>query len=363
MQKEEVIILSCAIIFLASGTLFLFSILISRIVKTQRNLTFLKLRDVFQKRLNAFIIQESSGATANSFSWQYNLNELRKQLPNAYRKQLLLDLLITNKQNLSGSAASTLRKVYLRLGLKKVSRAKLYRYNSIKKIQGLHELAAFECKDVLPEIKALFNHRKRSVREESLVAMIRLLGAAPFALLRGYTGTISPWMQLTIHKYLATLPSDRLPKFSHWFTSDNKAIKKFAIAMVCQFKQYKAIPRLAVLLKDEDVEIGGLAASVLGNMGASEYADEIAELGKRQITNDSVSLSVIKALAQIGNPEKHNAFLGWQMIHGSYAIRVEAMRALHQLKMSIHDFLIDFNTENDQQFDRIYRHITNPLLQ
>lgn len=133
--------------------------------------------------------------------------------------------------------------------------------------------------------------------------------------------------------------------------------------MTCQFKQYKAIPRLAVLLQHEDTAIAGLAARVLGNMGASKYADQIAVLGKLQVANDSVSLSVVKALAQIGNPEKHNAFLGWQMIHGSYAIRMEAMRALHQLKLNIHDFLIDFNTENDQQFDRLYKHITNPLLQ
>lgn len=68
MQKEEVIILTCAMIFVATGTFFLFSILISRMVKTQHNRTTLRLRDLFQKTLNTFIIQESSGAATNSFS-------------------------------------------------------------------------------------------------------------------------------------------------------------------------------------------------------------------------------------------------------------------------------------------------------
>ncbi len=361
--NEQLTVLAFAVSFILVGVAFLIWILISRLSKTYYSRKYDRLREGFQKTLNAFIILENSNEDTHHFSWHYNLTELRNQLISSARKQLLIDLLIANKQNLSGRSAIMLRKIYIRLGLKKVSRTKLKHGSSLRKVKGLQELAEMECTDALPSIQLLFHHRNKIVRQESFIAMVRLGGIMPFSLMRGYAGSISPWMQLIIHKHLVKLPAERLPKFHYWFTASNKEVKKFAINMAYQFRQSAAIPRLASLLRDNDLEIAGLAANALGDIGASQYAESIGQLGKNNMMNDALSVQIIQVLAKIGNKEQHTSFLTWHMIHGPYKVRMEAMRALHKLKLSIRDFLIDFNLNNDHEFESIYAHIKEPLLQ
>ena len=255
-----------------------------------------------------------------------------------------------------------MRKIYIRLHLKKFSCAKLSRSSVLKKIQGLHELAEMECVDALPAIQPLLNHKSLIVRQESFIAVVRL-GAAPFALVDKFSDPITPWMQLIMHKHLTVSSPERIPKFHHWFYQPNREIQKFAIAMAHQFRQTEAIPHLAVLLISQDIEMAGLAVNALGDMGAVEYADAIANLGKSNPLNDALSVQVIRALGQIGNAEKHGAWLAWQMTHGSYHIRLEAMGVMRKLNLNCRDFLIDFNTANDDVFESMYAHITEPLLQ
>jgi hypothetical protein len=174
---------------------------------------------------------------------------------------------------------------------------------------------------------------------------------------------ITPWMQLTIYRHLSMLPSDRLPKFHTWFRSPNRDIRKLAITMAHHFRQTEAVPGLSQLLYDDDLEIAGLAITCLGDMGAVEYSNAIAGVGRNNPFDESISSSVIRALGQIGNGEHHAAFLAWHMVHSSDTLRLQAMTAMQALNLNCRDFLIDFNAQNDNAFESLFAHVTEPLLQ
>jgi hypothetical protein len=352
--------LAIAFVFIALA--FVITILSSRVINTHRSGKRRRICEQLQKTINAVIMLEHSDENDTRFSLAFYLNELRPKIRSSFAKQLLIDLLIANKQNLSGGSASTLKKVYERLRLSRFSRSKLKSGSRIRKIQGLQELAEMECVDSLPNVERLLRHKNAMIRQESFIATIRLAGT-PFFLADRYVGPITPWMQLTIHKHLAKLPTDQLPKFYDWFNYKNNEIRKFAIIMTSLFRPPKAIPHLAMLLEDRDPEIAGLAAETLGGMGAVDYADAIAKLGRCYPMNDALQLKVIHALKEIGNGREHGAQLAWQMIHGTYAVRFEAMRAMQRLKLYCKDFLIDYNITNDGAFEEIYAHITERLLQ
>lgn len=338
------------------------TILCSRIFKTYRSFRSKKLMDEFQKTVNALIILEHGKVDTGQFPLEFHLKELRQKTKTSFRKQLLIDLLIANKQNLTGTSASVLQTVYVRLKLEVFSYSKLNSFYSLKKVQGLQELAEMECVAYLPVIQELLDHRKLIVRQESFIAMVRLAGDSPFVLVDHYKGAITPWMQLTIHKHLARLPVEKLPKFFRWFYSSKREIKKFAIVMAHQFKQLEATPHLVALLDEIDIEIVGLAIEFLGDIGAEEYAEHIIAVGHRNLMHESLSIKVIHALGQIGNGKQHAEFLVWHMIHSPFPIRYEAMRIMHKLNLNCRDFLIDHNAGIDDDFERIYAHITTPLL-
>jgi len=354
--------LAIALVFGVIGISCITTILASRILKTNRKRRHDSLREEFQKTINGLIILEHSKGNLNRFSLAFYLKDLRSKIRSSVSKQLLIDLLIANKRNLKGDSAAVLKRVYVRLRLKRYSCSKLTRHSSIKKIQGLQEIAEMECYDMLPAVQELFTHKKVSIRQESFIAMVRLASSSPFVLVDDYVGPITPWMQLTIHKQLASISPDKLPKFWRWFYSANKEIQKFAITMAHQFMQLDSIPHLSLLLNAVNVEIAGMAAEVLADMGAVEHSEAILNLGNRHTMNESLSLRVIRSFERIGNAEVHGTFLAWHMIHGSYAVRIEAMRVMQKLNLDCRNFLVDFDGTSDNDFQNIYAHINNPLL-
>lgn len=363
MSITEAIILYCALALIATSGLFLVTILLSRLQKTAEAREYENVKDSFQKRLNSFlIVGDVNDEKVNPFSWRYFLEDFRQQLSRNFQKQLLIDLLMSNKQNLSGYSGDRIRKVYIRLQLKAFSRSKLTKRNAYKKISGLKELAEMGCEDALPEIHRLFRGRNPMVRAESFIAMVRLGGAGSLDLVRGYNRPVPLWIQVRMQKHLSTVSRDRVPKFQYWLSSSNADLKKFAIKMTCHFKQLESLPRLAIMLRDKDVEIAGLAAWALGEMGAGQHAFAIEKLGKLHMLDERLSLSVIQALGHLGKPLDHKLYLSWHMIHGSAQVRMESMRNMHKLKINCRDLLIDFNLNNDHEFESIYSHIMEPLL-
>jgi hypothetical protein len=356
------IFIFCACLFALTGITFLITVLFSRVIKTIQKRRYEILRDDLQKSVNALIILEHSKSTLNHFSLAYYLKELRNKIGDSFRKQLLIDLLIANKRNVKGDSAEVLRKVYVRLRLKRFSAKKLRKSNSIKKVQGLQELAEMECYDMLPAVQDLFTHRSPLVRQESFIATIRLASASPFVLVDDYIGSITPWMQLTIHKHLMAMPAEKLPRFYKWFFSANKEIRLFAINMAHQFRQLDATSHLAQLLADHDVTVAGMAAEVLGDFGAVDYVEDITTLAKRFPMDETLTTKVIRAIGKIGNADTHAVMLAWHMIHGSSATRLEAMRVMQIFNLDCAEYLVDFGGPDDDAFQDLLSHVKHPLL-
>jgi hypothetical protein len=352
-----------SLLFLMGGVFFLGLILVNRMVSTQHENKLRWLRDQMQRKINVFVIYENERLPQKPFQWTFHLDELRSFMDNYWHQQLMIDLLVTNRQNLTGKSSAVLRKVYLRLGLRRLSRQKLQHANHQAKIQGLQELAEMECADALPTIHELMHHNNRQVCEEAFMAWVQLAGKMSFDQVPSYNGRISDWMQIIIHKHLSRLPANELPKFYYWLNSQNLFIRKLAINMIAEFRQLEAIPALVSLLQDDDKLIVCRAVEVLGDLGANEQCDAVAELGKRNLLDEAISLCVAQAMVKIATGKKHIEYLGWLMVHGSLAVQKTAMAALIALRVNLLDARLDFNIDNDGELEAIYDHLTHPLLQ
>jgi len=359
---SQPVIWLCIVLFVLGGVLFFAFILLSRVLQTRRHRLTRWLQDHIQKSLNAFIVHETERSAGKSFPWNFHLRALRSLLTRPWRRQVMIDMLIANKQNLTGKSGDVLRKVYLRMGLRRLSRAKLTHPNPHTKISGLQELALMECADALGFIRTLMRHPNRQVREESFIALVRLADMADSDLVLAYEDRISGWMKIILHQHLRQKGAQRLPHFAYWLQSHNPAVRQFALEMIIAFRQLEAVPALIRLLTDADLRIAALSASALGEMGISEAAGEVAALGMRYPAHEEVSLQVVQALHQLTTDARYRDYLSWQLTHGAPAVRLEAMRTLLAMRVNLLDTRLDFNTENDRDFDLLYAHVNHPLL-
>ena len=353
-------LITCIIVFLTMALFFLLVIIMSRVIKTHVTKRKEILRDRLQGKINAIIF--SNDGSVSEFPWNFHLMTIRSLIRSSRDKQLMIDLIISNRQNLLGQYAIILKKIYVRLGLKRVSKAKLTHRNSLIKIKGLQELAQMEIDDTLPLLKDMFYHSSRIVRQEVFTAMVRIGGSWPFSLITEYAEPIAGWMKIVIHTHLSTLPVHQLPKFYEWLVSSNPSVRTFAIEMIKQFQQLEATATLASLLQNDDQDLAVMAADALSELGVYQYASEIMLLGRENMHHERRTIKIIRSLAKIGN-ESHKEFLAFHMIHGSYRIRFAAMKALLELKIPVLDQCIDFNINHNNDFDDLYQHLTDPLLQ
>ncbi len=357
------IILVASLIFFAVALCFVVFVLLSRILKTRRDKNDLRLRNSFQKTVNGLIVLDHAKGDNGHHSLAYYLKDLRRMIRSRRSRQVLITLLIANKQTLIGNSALILQKVYIRLQLKKFSLAKLDSSNDLRKIQGIQELAEMECVDALSAIRKLFVHKNVMVQQESFIAMVRLAGATPFILVDEYKGPITPWMQLIIHKHLTSVVREKLPPFFEWFHNPNEEIRKFAIMMAHQFRQTEAIDHLYKLLEDNNPAIAGLAAEKLGDMGTAEHADAIVALGRRHPENTELLLQVVYALSQLGNKADHGLWLRDLLHNGSYNVRFAAMRALKTLSTDLYALINSDPGLKSNATESMHAHISEPLLQ
>ena len=356
---DQSFLVSCIIAFLAIALFFLLIIMMSRVVKTQVAKRREILRDKLQRKINAIIF--SKDGSVSKFPWNFHLMNIRSLLPCPSDKQLMIDLIISNKQNLLGHYAIILRKIYIRLGLKRFSIGKLSHRSSLIKIKGLQELAQMEIDDSLPLMKNMFYRSNKKVRQEVFTAMVRIGGSWPFSLITEYAEPIAGWMKVVIHKHLSTLPVHQLPKFYEWLASTNPSVRAFAIEMIKHFQQLEAADTLASLLQNDDQDLAVMAADALSELGVHQYANEIMLLGRKNMHHERRTIKIIRSLGKIGN-ENNKEFLAFHMIHGPYRIRFAAMQALLKLKIPVLDQRIDFNINHDNDFDDLYQHLTDPLL-
>ncbi|HEX8059367.1 MAG TPA: hypothetical protein VF473_00460, partial [Cyclobacteriaceae bacterium] len=230
--------------FVAAGLVVLF-LLLSRVAKSSRQKKEAALLSTLQSLLNGLLFLEGDVPVA---SYQFSLNEIKREVRNnPLAAQTLVNLIINLRKNLSGSSAGVLEKIYHDLGLNQFSIDKLSSFSWSKRAQGIRELSELNNSSTLGLIPTIRTGNK-TLKEELLLATIRLDKQNPLGFLDQWPGEITSWMRIHIHYYLSKLDSRTLPDFSKWFSSPKEDVVIFAVNMARQFQQSGSAPGLVKLL-------------------------------------------------------------------------------------------------------------------
>lgn len=352
------------IFFLACTAAIVSFILASRIVKSLKKKRMDYFRNAYSKSINNLIMHEVYSSSGNPPSAQsFQIAELKKSMnSSSLAKQVMVDQMITQRENLSGASAKVVEQVYELLGLHHFSLKKLSSLNSISRAQGVSELTKMHCHAVIDEIKALGEVGNRIISDKALIALVRLDEKKDLFFLDNYKGELSKWMQLNIYHHLRDVHPRALPEFSRWFNNSNMSVGLFAISMSGEFKQSSAIPALAILLRHTDPQIVESAIDALEQLEAHSACEELLALSDRLWSSERAMAKLVKCLGRIVLPSDGFRVLHLFLNHPSYEVRFEAVKAICSLGPEARETIESFDEANGFQYSKILLHVKDSLL-
>jgi uncharacterized protein YhhL (DUF1145 family) len=357
--SEEVnILLSISVALLLLSIALVFFILISRLVKSYHLKKEEKYKHLFREIIYGLSVQEKSYLDDKSDD---NLLELKKNIKSVFGQQVLIDELIHIRKNVVGTSADNIYAIYTNLGLHQNSLKKLKSISWVTKARGIRELAEMDYYKAVPEIQQFLTVPQQTIREESILALIRLSKNDSFNFINDYKGEITPWIEINIHKHLLTLDSRKLPNFSLWFQHPNRSVRCFSLKMARLFRQTESLPQLITLLTEADEGVALLAAEAICDMAGEEYAAPLAETLRNTWDYDQISIRLINTLGSIADPQIHSKFITPFLSHPDYEVRLATVRALEQLDgAEQHVHTLEKNTQVAIQ--HMIAHVNNTLL-
>lgn len=357
--SEEVnILLSISVTLLLLSIALILFILISRLVKSYYLKKEEKFKQIFREIIYGISVQEKNRSDEES---DFDLSELKKNIHSVFSQQVLIDELIHVRKNVVGTSADNIYAVYLNLELHKNSLKKLKSISWVTKTRGIRELAEMDYSNAIPQIEQLLSAPQQTIREESILALIRLSKHNSFNFITDYRSEITPWMEINIHKHLLTLDARKLPNFSLWFNHPNRSVRSFSIKMTRLFRQIESVPELLAQLSEADKDIALLAADAICDMAGQEYATPIAEMLSNTWDYDQISIRLINTLASIADPDVHSKSLTPFLSHPDYELRLATVRTLEQLNGTEQHIQV---LEKDKQvaIQQMIAHVNNTFL-
>jgi hypothetical protein len=330
------------------------AIFVSRIRKSTKEKREARLKVQFQKILNALIINQGVSDSPTSVL-TYRIDELKKTIGDSnFATQLLIDEIIRTKKNLTGSAVILLTEIYYLLGLDVVSRNKLSSIRWYEQAKGIREVSEMKDHQSLPAIRKFIDSPNMTLRDESILAIMRLDQRNPFGFLNGFEGELNVWMLVNIFQHLSTLPVDQVPDFQKWFEHENESIVYFALSVARQRRQRSAIEGVIKLLKHDNVNIAKLAIEALGELEAFEATDDLLFMTDRSWADSELSNALMVTLGKIGSGQNVVMTLQKFATHPDYLVRFNALKSLQ---------ILDKHNQILNNAQKILEHINEPLLQ
>lgn len=317
----------------------------------------------FQRILNKIIVNESySTSDVADAAFEFYMAELRLLTGNSkFSRELLSTHLIHVKKNLTGSSAEALEATYRALMLYNESIAKLKSLRWQRKVQGIREVAEMNCQRAVPLVEKLLYSKHQIVREEALIALVRL-EEKPLAFLHHFKGYLSPWMRINITRHLERLDPRCLPVFSDFFYQSNLSVQLFSMSMARRFQQQASAHGLADMLYSPNPKVVGLAISALGDLEAHQYREQLAKVIMHMWSYEKLAQKIIRTFSRIGHMEKDAPLLAKFLAHPSYDVRFETVSALLQFGQAGKIQLDMAGKNGNAALNKIIGHLSEPLL-
>ncbi len=225
--------------------------------------------------------------------------EIRQLLKDTFNRQVLSEILLDLRKDVSGDAQQALFRLYQDLGLHKDAFIKLkgWRWQIISK--GILDLTRMEVAESYGFITKFINDKRSTIRKQAEIATVTLRHEGINYFLDTTKYKISEWQQLKLLDVIRNKEDFQPPRFKAWLTSSNKYVVLFALRLIKHFNQNDANVSLIELVKHKNSQIKEEAVGCIKEFNVTESLDTL----KLVFWNCSidVKIAILDAIAQIGS--------------------------------------------------------------
>lgn len=278
----------------------------------------------------------------------------------AVNRQLLLERLIDYRKSFGGKTGGLLRRIYLELGLDKMSFKKMKSFSWNNKVKGILELTDMDIviSDVI--ILPLTNSKRHELRAEARNAYIKLSKNEPFKFFDISTEPLLMWDQIELFKTITTTENIAIPNFARWVTySNNKSIISFCLKLIVHYNQVDAAPAVMKLLDNKDHVLRAEAINCLGKLKYEEVEQQLIYIYSNQPLK--CQLEILKAIGRF-ETRKSIHFLKQEFLYSTdFDIRKNAAVSLvrNAEDSQVIQELMEASSEESRL---ILKHSMNPLI-
>ncbi|WP_078832739.1 HEAT repeat domain-containing protein [Sediminibacterium ginsengisoli] len=323
-------------------------------------LFFKKKKFIYIERIRQYMEDIISQIIAEESAVGYEVpGRLYKILDNRLARQFAVDELVRCRKNFSGTIGEGIANLYIQLGLREFSLAKLKRSNKWHvKARGIQELYLMGQEDALADIYKYTDNRNEFVRMEAQTGVIHLTGFSGLRFLDIISYPLTEWQQLKLMEQLRRYPNkegfaDNLPK---WLRSENNTVVSFALKLTEDYQQFGATEYVQKCLVHPDALVRKQAVRTLVQLADEKTPMVLCGYFSKEPLKNQVA--ILDALSDIITGEQSD-FLKQQLEHPDHIVKLKAAALLTATSPDGLDFILAKAAEQPEPYQRIYNAVNS----
>ncbi len=209
----------------------------------------------FSPMINEFLFFEDSNSKEEKMNYLNLKVNIRELIKNDFDRNVLTEVLLDLRKDLSGQSQAVLIELYKDLGLHHDAYEKLGSRKWQVISSGILELTTMEVDEAYGLIIKFINHRQNTVRKQAEIAVVNLKEEGIKYFLDNTKFKIAEWQQLKLLDVLRHKPNYSPPQFGLWLTSSNTHVVLFSLRLIKYYSQNDAEQSIITLLKHKNRDI------------------------------------------------------------------------------------------------------------
>lgn len=232
--------------------------------------------------------------------------EIRQLIKDDFNREVLSEVLLDLRKDVSGDTQKRLFKLYQDLDLHVYAFAKLNSMRWHVVSNAIKDLTQMQVTEAYILITKFINDKRATIRKQAEIAVVTLEYEGLNYFLDTTKHKISEWQQLKLLDVIRNNANYEPPRFKVWLTSNNSYVVLFALRLIKFYKQNDANKSLIELIKHKNNQIKQEAIECIKEFHVLEALETLKIVFWKSSTD--LKISILDTIGSLGT-EKDIEFL------------------------------------------------------
>lgn len=256
--------------------------------------------------ISEFIFYDEDSSKEETSNYINLKIEIRQLIKDDFNREILSEVLLDLRKDVSGDTQKRLLKLYQDLDLHIYAFAKLKSMRWEVVSNAIKDLTQMQVTEAYVLITKFINDKRATIRKQAEIAVVTLKYEGLNYFLDSTKHKISEWQQLKLLDVIRNREDYQPPRFKAWLTSNNSFVVLFALRLIKFYNQNDANASLIELIKHKNNQIKEEAIGCIKEFHVLEALETLKTVFWKSSTD--LKIAILDAIGSLGT-EKDIEFL------------------------------------------------------